>query len=102
MADASSITLAELARKWNAADEEWMEELEREFPGCDRGTLRYERRAEGKPGSTLRAAFEKWKFTGAAWESLLKGDVERMGEYLAAARWSCGLSFLDLGNGSIR
>lgn len=53
-------TTDELFAAWNAADEQWMIAVMREFPRQWPGDVRYTAAARGQPGTPLRAAYEKY------------------------------------------
>ena len=55
-------------RNFQAADDAWQRALEDVFP--DAHTARYLPRGKGKPGTSLRAAWESREAARAAWESL--------------------------------
>lgn len=50
-----------------AADKEWTAEIEKAFPREWPGDVRYRVKAEGLPGTPLRAVFEKSRDAAAAW-----------------------------------
>ena len=65
-----------------AAEEAWAAAIKSEFPGEWHGDVRYEGRAKGKPGSALRAAYEKREQARVAWSrfaTAFPGGCPRLG-----------------------
>jgi hypothetical protein len=54
-----------------SADDKWMEEIEKAFPGQWPGDVRYQPEAQGFPGTPLRAAYDEYLRTRTTFEAAL-------------------------------
>jgi hypothetical protein len=52
-----------------AADDAWMDEIRKAFPRQWAGNVRYTQEGIGKEGSSLRAAYDRWKEANEAWRN---------------------------------
>lgn len=69
-------TIAQLFRRFDAADTAWMDAIRRTLRGRT-GDVRYTEIAQGEPGTLLRAAFEEFQRTGDEWRRAVTAHYQR-------------------------
>ena len=73
------LTVAQLFRRFDAADAAWMDAIRRSLRGRA-GDVRYTKAAHGEPGTPLRAAYEEFERTGDEWRRAVTTHHEKRAE----------------------